>query len=196
MKESPKKHKDLIMGRADVLLKFLQLISKDKPKDLDPYLENLDTDSEERPLVDQIVDMIIAGDKDLYAKYEQARLEVGSRNPYSSIEEVTKTIDYQKILGYFLTQWTTLENYLRGLFRDLEPTRAITTRYLTDDFLRQLNLPEDAVMRIYSIRQLRNQVVHGIEMPDPQELKHAGEFLENFINKIYNTREKDLLKPK
>ena len=38
------------MGRADVLLRFLQLISKDRPEEIAPFLTDLDEDTEKTPI--------------------------------------------------------------------------------------------------------------------------------------------------
>lgn len=184
MEESQTKAKNLIMGRADVLLRFLQLISKDSPKELDHYLEDLDTDTELRPLVDQIVDKIISGEEELYKKYEQARREASSRNPYASAEEAARTLGYEEALGHFLSRWINLESTLRRKAEEMGSTDVPRTRVSTLGLLEQLQIPKELREEIYYIRRLRNQAVHGIETPPPEQLETAGRFLEQIVTQL------------
>lgn len=176
------KAKDMIMGRADVLFRFLQLIGKDRPRDLDPYLENLDQDTESRPLVDQIVDTIISGDETLYEKYAQARREVGSRNPYSSADESTERGDYTQAFGFFMTRWIKLETTMRTI---LQRDRKTKREYMmpTVGALKAF-VPQKWLGEIDYIRRLRNEVVHGIEIPDPEQLIAAGQFIDKILEEI------------
>lgn len=189
MEKSQRKAKNLIMGRADVLLRFLQLVSKDKPKELDPYLADLDIDTELRPLVDQIVDRIIAGDEELYNKYSQARREVSPRNPYASAQESTRSQGYEEALGYFLSRWIDLEAALRSKAEEdhTETTNVRTymgARASTIRLLDQSQIPENLKQEINYIRQIRNQAVHGIETPPPEQLEAAGQFIEQVLEQL------------
>ena len=184
MEESQTKARDLIMGRADVLLRFLQLISKDKPKELDPYLENLDVDTEVRPLVDQIVDRIIAGDDELYEKYARARREVGSRNPYASAEEAARVQGHEEALGSFLSRWITFESTVRRKAGDEGSAEIQRRRLPTTRLLDQLSIPPGLREEIAYIRRIRNQAVHGVETPPPEQLEAAGRFLEQITAQL------------
>jgi len=180
MGESPRRAKDLVMGRADVLLRFLQLIGKDRPKDLDPYVDGLDSDTEQRPLVDQIVDRIIAGDPALYVKYAQARREVGLRNPYASPEDERETVEYDEAVGRFITRWTTFESALREHLQASssalpEGQARATPAHL---LVRFAGVPESLRGELEFVRRLRNQVVHGIERPPAELLFQASSLLE------------------
>ncbi len=173
-----------MMGRADVLLRFLQLISRDKPKELDPYLEDLDTDTEPRPLVEQIVDRIIAGDDELYQKYAQARREVSARNPYASAEEVARTQGYDEALGYFLSRWINFESTIRRKLEEQGSAGIAHMRLPTPRLLDQLQIPQGLREEIDHIRRIRNQAVHGIETPPPEQLEAAGRFLEQILEQL------------
>ncbi|CAA9437846.1 MAG: hypothetical protein AVDCRST_MAG28-97 [uncultured Rubrobacteraceae bacterium] len=173
------------MGRADVLLRFLQLISKDSPRELDPYLENLDNDTEERPLVDQIVDSIVAGDEKLYEKYAQARRQVSTRNPYASAEEAVRSRGHEEALGFFMSRWATLESTLRRKSEKEQLTTGAPQRWSSIvRLLQRLDVPEPLSEEINYIRQIRNQVVHGVETPSEEELRTTGRFLEEIVRRL------------
>ncbi len=178
------------MGRADVLFRFLQLIEKDCPEDLDPYLENLDQDTEIRPLADQIVDAIISGDEALYKTYDQARREVGPRNPYSSADEPRE--DYTRALGFFMTRWIKLETKIRTILQRDQKTEG---RYVSITATLKNFVPPEWLGEIDYIRRLRNEVVHGMDIPNPEQLTAAGQFidkiLEDFDQKKTGTWEED-----
>jgi hypothetical protein len=167
------------MGRADVLLRFLQLVGKDSPKELEPFLAHLDQDTEKRPLTDQLVDLIIAGNENLYEKYAQARQEAGSRNPYSSPDEQA-TPEYDEALGRFLARWIELEVALR---RHLGPDARGTVAFNPISMLAHAAEFDDSLSRnIKYIRQMRNQVVHGMRTPHPSELLDASRVIQDLIS--------------
>jgi hypothetical protein len=183
MSESQKQN-ELVMGRADVLLRFLQLIGKASPAAIDAYLEELDTDTEQRPLSEQLVDRIIAGDGALYEKYAQARKEVGSRNPYSSTDERVSP-EYEKALGFFLARWIELEDRLRQSMPVISP---IKSSHSASNPMRLISsspvVPETLRKELDIIRRLRNDVVHGMRSPEPDLLMDAGNRIAGVIDEI------------
>lgn len=186
MTNSQTQAKDLIMGRADILHRFLQLIDKDRPQDLDPYLENLDGNTEQRPLVDQIVDRIITGDKTLYEKYAQAQQEIGSRNPYSSVDESFTNENYVNALGFFMTRWIQLEAKIRDAVRSKSPRDTRSFTYDISFFVTIMQLSEGIEQELQHIRKLRNNAVHGLNVPSQDELFSAGKIIETILAEIEN----------
>jgi hypothetical protein len=173
-----------MMGRADVLLRFLQLIDKDRPQDIEQYLEELDQDTERRPIADQIVDRIIAGDVELYKTYGRARGEVGGRNPYASAEELGQNTSRTQELGAFLEQWIVLETALR---RVLEGTQGSARAHVfpTPKLLRRVEwISEDSQADLDYVRWLRNQAVHGVELPNAIQLIEARHFISHVLSKL------------
>lgn len=169
-----------VMGRADVLFRFLHLIGKDRPADIDFYLKDLDVKNEDRPIADQLVDLIIAGDENLYEKYEQARKDVGSRNPYAS-EDERSTESYIHTIGFFLSKWIAFELAVRSIAKeklgvDHRPFFSILT---------QLHLisPND-IQSVEYVRKLRNDLVHGIRTPQKEYVVEAGHLIERILGDI------------
>jgi len=180
MKKSSKKNREIILGRADILLKFLQLIGKDKPSDLDHYLEDLDPELD-RPMVDQIVDKFIEGNEELNEIYQKSRREVGSRNPYSEAGDIKDIQDYQEALGNFITEWTKFEKTMRKLFQNETAYRKF---YSIGQMLTKLTLPEDFERQILKLSSIRNKIVHGIEMPDTSYLEEISESVKKLQNEL------------
>jgi hypothetical protein len=170
-----------VMGRADILFRFLELVSKNRPSDLDAYLDKLDPDDESRPIVDQIVDRIIAGDQSLYEKYAQARNEAGPRNPYASPDdEPGLRLAFAKFIG----SWINLERALRERARDqnrlVHPPMAVFTPRL----LEELGLSKEERYELTRLRNLRNMAIHGVGVLDENELKQANGAILQILDRI------------
>ena len=50
--------------------------------------------------------------------------------------------------------------------------------------LQRLDVPEPLSEEINYIRQIRNQVVHGVETPSEEELRTTGRFLEEIVRRL------------
>jgi hypothetical protein len=165
------------MGRVDVLFRFLQMALKDTPRDIEPYLRDLDEDTERRPLVDQIVDRILAQDPALYKQYADAQREVGSRNPYASPGEYSEKADYDRALVNFLSMWVSFESNIRSLAKQTHG-QAPSEYFPVSKLVRDVDIPAKDVHDLAAIIKLRNETVHGINTPEPEQLNDAAKALE------------------
>src|SRR5690606_13161883 len=103
-----------VMGRADVLYKFLQYVKLNSPDKLSQFTVDLDPDTENRPIVDQLVDRILLGNEDYYTFYSRAKNEIGTKNPYSTKNEKKSSVVNTKLaLGLFLSKWIIFESAMR-----------------------------------------------------------------------------------
>lgn len=183
-----------VMGRADILYKFLRMANMDRPECLREYIINLDPDTEKRPLIDQIVDRILTGDAELYNLYNKARYDIGAMSPYNlKQEKLLNSSKDQEALGYFLARWIVFEKIIRDISekRDIRTNRS-PMMFTKFDLLRLNLIDENLAFEIDSIRRLRNQVVHGIDFPDKETLFGSGKFLENVLLQISERVEPEL----
>ena len=181
------KSREPIMGRADILHMFLQISELDRPECLEQYLLELDTDTEKRPIVDQIVDRILATNPNLYEVYNRSRVEVGVRNPYSSRNEKISYLSDEQALGYFISRWIAFEYAIRKIARKKLQIPEIRFMLNANYLLKLGILEENYAYEIESIRRMRNEVVHGIEFPPEEQLTRAGQFLENLLKQLSNS---------
>ena len=181
-----------IMGRADILYRFLQLSDLDKPEFLEKFILQLDSNTERRPIVDQLVDNILAGNKDLYQLYNKARTQSGNKNPYSTKQEAVSFLTEENSLGYFISRWIIFENVIREILRKTE-TNYVENRIISAKNLVQLGIiNENIYVQIESIRRLRNQVIHGIQFQSEEQLMDAGKLLEKILINISHTISNEL----
>jgi hypothetical protein len=166
---------DPVMGRADVLLRFLQLIGKDHPQDVDALLTDLDRRADSRPIVDQIVDRIISGDPNLYELYARALREAGSRNPYASRTESSTTEEYAGAFGQFITNWIALEAELRSTrYRPAISASTKSPFISLRALIQSSGLPSPLIQELLLLNDIRNRTVHGMVKLPPEELREAA----------------------
>lgn len=173
-----------VMGRADVLYTFLKLADLDKPEYLENFIEQLDVNTEKRPIVDQIIDSVIDGDETLYSKYDQARLMAGSRNPYSIKQDSLSFLRDENLLGYFITRWIIFEHMVREIFKKVDSKYTAGTIFSLKSLLEREIINKNRYFQIESIRRLRNNIIHGIESPDDDQLIRATGVLEEILSEI------------
>lgn len=179
----------VLMGRADILLRFLELAELDYPERLAPYTIELDADSDNLSLVEQIVDRILETDQRYYDAYSRAKSEIGDRNPYRLAEENGLSAD-QAYITFFISRWNLFELVSRLIVVDesfTEKTKYLSRGSLT--FLASILLekgqisPSD-VEHLREARNIRNGIVHGVQRIERASLLGSGQALEAIVTQI------------
>jgi ppGpp synthetase/RelA/SpoT-type nucleotidyltranferase len=177
---------NMIIGRADVLFLFLQSKGLNYPEKLREYTEKLNITDENQTILisDQLLDIILGTDEDLYKMYEKALFEVNARSANSSAEAA---------LGYFLTRWIDLERALRT-FMDKQGIKSYPPG-LSNQAIQKALSPFPNNYEIFEefarLRRLRNEVVHGAEIPDIETLNKAAQSLTDLQNKLPRSNAED-----
>jgi len=85
--------------------------------------------------------------------------------------------DLHEAIGYFLSAWTAFERRLRPMVSS-EGKGVIPTGRM----LERLGLFEPEIRsEVERIRRLRNNLVHGVETPDPADIREAADRLRKII---------------
>lgn len=174
-----------VMGRVDVLLRFLQLSNLSKPKVLKKYLRNIDLSVEQRPITEQIIDIIVGENNLLYEKLAQAKSELILRNPYLSTDE--ELYSNNQSLGFFMSRWIALETLTRKLAEFIDPNghpKYKSALYSIRIFGKVFNLDKEELYQIESIRRTRNELTHGRETSPDAHLMEAGHYIEHIIDNL------------
>ena len=151
------------MGRADVLYCLLDRIGLRTPAALAPYLDGIDLTQDTRPLSEQIVDKIIAGDTERYELFMQVMRQAGPRNPYNASDEVT----VHRARG-------------AALFGEFFPLGGAGTR--CSQVRWRLSEPEQE--ELDWLRALRNRLVHDLELPSEESLAKASAIMRSLVEKV------------
>lgn len=184
---SPEAQGEPVIGRTDLLLAFLRLAKMDRPARLRKYLKQIRPDTEKAPVVEQLVDGILLDHPDLYGVYAEARQQAVGPAPESGRENAGGSpTSGRKAAGYFMSRWIPFEIAIRELLREqnLEHPRKIIIP--TRSTLKKLGLFTGRTLSsIESIRQLRNRLVHGLEIANAEEtLMEAGRYIEQVLKRI------------
>ncbi len=159
---------DAVIGRVDLLFHLLREVGLNTPEQLAKYVSALHTDFERRPLAEQVIDQVLSEDPARYATFEQIRLlDVPVTAPSASdLPRVTQS----EAIGHFISLWIEYEKMIRTYaaskgFKEFGMPLLRVLRSVE-------GLPEDVAEAAERLRRFRNQLVHGIEVPDA-EFIHA-----------------------
>ena len=166
------------IGRVDVLYQLLKATRLNTPDQLANYVKVLHSDFEKRPLSEQIIDQILAEDPSRYSIYERIRLIEVPIDGLTS--DVTRNSQTQAI-GEFMALWIEYEKQIRLQASNagigalgMPPTR----------LLYHLNLPQEVFASADRLRRFRNQLVHGIEVPDTETIDAATAELRTLLGAL------------
>lgn len=153
------------MGRVDGLYRLLERTGLRTPAALAPYLEAADLSADPRPLAEQIVDRILAGDPALYEVYLQVVQELCGQNSYRSSEELAlHSRRDSAAVGNFLALWAALGELIH------DPPVCLS--------------PEEAEQLAW-LRDVRNRLIHEMEMPSLETLARAVAVMRSLAGKLY-----------
>ena len=164
-----------VMGRADVLFKALEILSLNSPKALRPYLEELEPATDGRSIAERLIDDVIAGDPERYKAYRKAQELAGSRNPYSTSDDIAPAGQEATPFQAFMSRWIALE---AGLNVGSPPSKRNPRWQLT------AYLDEADLQRFMWLQRLRSQIVHGVEIPEPETLTEATQWLDRVMRVV------------
>jgi hypothetical protein len=175
---------EAVLGRIDVLYNLLEELNLSTPEGLEPFLATLTGDTERRPLAEQIIDQLLVEDGRRYKTYEELREVTDREISFLSQDERLTAPEIQQAIGQFLSQWIAFER----MIREKATTPAFEGRRIgfpTARVLSELQLfDEETSWEIDRIRRLRNNLVHGIEIPDVAEINEASRRLAAILRRV------------
>jgi hypothetical protein len=163
---------DQSLGGVDVLFGLLSALNLAMPDQLRPYLAQLHSDLERRPISEQIIDQLLLEDDARYEVYQKVRAAAGEEAGTQQPEDV------HEALGFFMAQWIEFERQIRVRMRGVERGPPVPS---PPHLLRAGLIDQATAERLEPIRRLRNDVVHGIFAGEPNQLLEAGQRLADII---------------
>ncbi|WP_199722933.1 GTP pyrophosphokinase family protein [Pusillimonas sp. NJUB218] len=164
------------MGRVDVLYALLKAVDLNTPDQLAKYVQVLHSDFEKRPLSEQIIDQILAEDPTRYTTYEKIRL---IEAPLAALTSDVSRNSQTQSIGEFMGLWIQYEKRLRSQATEAGITMVAMP---TSRLLHRLEVPKEIFASAERLRRFRNQLVHGIEVPDSETIQAATNELHMLLN--------------
>jgi ppGpp synthetase/RelA/SpoT-type nucleotidyltranferase len=171
---------DSSIGRADLLFSLLQELDLNTPEHLRKYISAIHSDFERRPIAEQVIDQVLSEDPQRYNTFERLRT-FNVPVLISSISEPPHTSQSDAI-GRFIALWIEYEN----LIRKIASSKGIDKPGLpTSRLLRSLDdLPSEVLEASERLRRFRNQLVHGIEVPDAEFIQSQAIDLQSLLSRL------------
>jgi len=164
------------MGRVDLLFRLLRQYGKNQPGAIRPLLSQVVTDADnERPIGEQLIDLFIGNSKDRYASFELIR----SFDTSSSLYRASSDANVEQAIGSFLRAWIRVEKIMMH--------RAGNNKGLWFRGESQ-GVSPSVLQEILTLRRLRNELVHGIQMPAPEHLESATTRLRELARELDQSR--------
>jgi ppGpp synthetase/RelA/SpoT-type nucleotidyltranferase len=175
---------DTALGRVDLLFDLLKRLGLATPDLLRPYVTTLHGDTERRPFAEQIIDQLLAEDDARYKVYEEVRASRPAPGDYGPGLREAVEPDLHEAMGFFLAQWIAFERAIRqktGRRTGEDLSRTVPVFRLLE---KSGVLDNDTRREVELIRRIRNNVVHGIEIPDSIALREAAERLQAITERL------------
>lgn len=174
------------MGRADVLLAFLREAKLDRPGHLRKFVSQVDPSVQGETVIDQVIDRILLDNPRLYRVYARSRQKSGVRLGQNLPSVLSNVAGTESAAGHFMSRWITFEKVIREIYRErrLDHSRRIIVP--TPVALARLGLfSKRTLSALESIRKIRNQLVHGFEVPGREgSLQEAGRYIEQILKRL------------
>ena len=150
------------MGNVELLLRLMGRLKIANAKELEPILKSTKLVNDKRTISEQLSDQIICGNEKRYHLYRELRApgEKLSKEQYQAME-------------YFMKPWISLETNpkARGTFN-------------VNSLKRMKVLSKENLDRVVALRNARNVLVHGIEIPDMAALIKMGDDVREILSQL------------
>ncbi|MET3664071.1 ppGpp synthetase/RelA/SpoT-type nucleotidyltransferase [Caulobacter sp. 1776] len=166
------------IGRVDVLYELLKAAGKASPKSVGEILNGVEVFFHDDAISDQIIDVILSKDPGMYKEYSYIQSRI--RHSDSIVGSKFSDGEMSDVIGRFLSKWIVLERTLTLWRRDERAPSGVRIEKIAVE----ASLSPDAASILKWTRSVRNQLVHGIEIPARQYLIDAADALTSVLNEI------------
>ncbi len=149
------------------------------PEALSPYINVLHDDFETRPLAEQVIDQLLAETPERYTTFAKLRA-TEYRLPFAPGH--TELPAQHHAIGNFMSLWIEYEQYVGTLAE----SKGLTGYSVTPSKLLSLleGSPPQLLANAERLRQFRNELVHGSEIPDSEAINRATGTLQSLLKEL------------
>ncbi len=159
------------IGNVELLLRLLNRLKLDRPRELEHILKALRLQNDRRTVCQQLTDRVILGNSKRYALY----LEL-----HPLAENMPQ--DRRLALGHFVDLWVVLESSLN---RQIRPTPKSKGDALQPGSVKRTKIFSREDFQIFlRLLGVRNYLIHGIEIPGTDQLNHMCDELVQLLEKL------------
>jgi ppGpp synthetase/RelA/SpoT-type nucleotidyltranferase len=170
-----------VMGRTDQLFELLRRSGMNRPEAIEPFVHAFDLDTENRPIVEQLIDQVLTDRPDLESLHNDLVCRESYPDAAAGEFEEGSFSEYGRHVGLFISRWACLEGFLRRLSDATGVAPHFNLLRLINELRGRELLPEHELREVEDLRHLRNVVMHGAGRPSLEALQSASERLENLL---------------
>ncbi len=167
----PKHYLKQEIGRTDILFQFLQKADLHSVPHLEPILARCYIGRDALPLTRQITDWILRDNPDFYKLYNEARIDVGRIDPLGAPHETRSYFSKKNEVGRFMRRWVAAEEAVGPLLN-----------HISLNGNRKLKPESTAIGQLLEVKDLRDQILYGDHWPGEDQLRRAGNYLNDLLN--------------
>ena len=160
---------ETVIGRVDLLFCLLKDLDLNTPDQLAKYVAALHTDLERRPISEQVIDQILTEDTSRYATFDAIRTLDTPSIGISSAE--APRVSHTAAIGEFMSLWIEYEHIVRTYAASRGVTDIGTASSRLTKLVIDSDFPIGFTESLDRLRRFRNQLVHGIEVPDAETIR-------------------------
>lgn len=182
---------EVVVGRADVAYRFLELLSMTKVADLERLRERVAEwrSTSSASLADSLVEVLLRDEASREDVLIQAKKDVAARE-HGMIAQPEATLK-DIALGRFLQRWRALEVIAVSLLSESD-NRAFAIRNLIATLDGGVNLAYEHRELLRELMGMRNRAVHGhTDSPTAAQLLHGEERLDSLLNSLLRLARSD-----
>jgi len=176
------------IGKVDILFRFIEAINFNKPDKIKKYISKVVLSEDKRPISEQIIDFILVEHPKFYDTFEKVKLQFISKKHFkTTFEELSTEQSFQALIGKFISKWIILETTLKNELKSKVGKDYLNVRLLpfTGRLLQKNEmLDEREYVQFDYLRRFRNNLVHGIEMPDESSFLTAIDMVDSLVAKF------------
>ncbi len=159
------------MGNVELLLRLMTRLKMANAKELEPILKSTKLVNDKRTISEQLIDQIICANEKRYLLY----LELAPMPEKPDAQQETA-------IEYFLKPWISLETLLVRLTQKNNPKARGT--FNLNSLKRMKLLRRESLEKIQSLRNLRNDLIHGITVPPTAVLIKMGDDVREILSEL------------
>lgn len=169
------------MGRADVLWELLREAKLNNGSKLREYLGDPRDLWSSEPMSNQIADRILAVRPELYDFYSELLANLSFTYAYEHKDP--SALVQSDAIGRFFSRWIVFER-THSIHSKLHGNAALKSLADPQGWTRKIKLSQTAIENIREARVVRNNLVHGIEIPTQQELDVETRRLDEILHEL------------
>ena len=170
------------LGRVDLLFDFMSELNIARPDKAEELIGDLHEQYEDRPVSEQLIDLLLAQNEDRYRIYSAIRNRRERTQLYARPSLQEGGTELQAAIGDFMTKWIQLEVLLRQ--KGKRPLKGRHSLTLGSALSKTRTLSKGDTALFDQLRRMRNNLVHGVEIPNAFDLYYAAKNIDTIIAAI------------